>query len=82
MERAMRVVVVGGSAAGLFTSVLLARDGHDVVVLDRDPVDPATDVEAAAGSAFRATAPIVQPHVVLSLCREILLRRLPTCTTT
>jgi 2-polyprenyl-6-methoxyphenol hydroxylase-like FAD-dependent oxidoreductase len=74
----MRVVVVGGSAAGLFTSLLLARDGHEVVVLDRDPLDPAPDVETAAESAFRAAAPqIVQPHVVLSRCREILLERLP-----
>ncbi len=74
----MRVVVVGGSAAGLFTSLLLARNGHEVVVLDRDPLDPAPDVEAAAQSAFRAAAPqTVQPHVVLSRCRELLLERLP-----
>ena len=72
------MIVLGGSAAGLFTSLLLARDGHEVVVLDRDPLDPAPDVEAAAASAFRAAAPqVVQPHVVLSLCRELLLQRLP-----
>jgi 2-polyprenyl-6-methoxyphenol hydroxylase-like FAD-dependent oxidoreductase len=74
----MRVAIAGGSAAGLFTSLLLARAGHDVVLLDRDRVDPAPDVEAAAESAFRAAAPqIVQPHVVLSLCRKLLLERLP-----
>src|SRR5690349_23879328 len=72
------MIVVGGSAAGMFTSLLLARDGHEVVVLDRDPLDPAPDVETAAASAFRAAAPqVVQPHVVLSLCRELLLQRLP-----
>jgi 2-polyprenyl-6-methoxyphenol hydroxylase-like FAD-dependent oxidoreductase len=74
----MRVVVIGGSAAGLFTALLLARAGHEVVILDRDPLDPAQDVDTAAKSAFRAAAPqIVQPHVVLSLCRELLLDRLP-----
>jgi 2-polyprenyl-6-methoxyphenol hydroxylase-like FAD-dependent oxidoreductase len=74
----MRVVVVGGSAAGLFTSLLLARAGHEVVILDQDPLDPAPDVETAAEAAFRAAAPqIVQPHVVLSLCRQLLLDRLP-----
>jgi flavin-dependent dehydrogenase len=74
----MRVAIVGGSAAGLFTSLLLARAGHDVVVFDRDALDAPADVEAAADSAFRPAAPqIVQPHVVLSLCRELLLDRLP-----
>ena len=74
----MRIVIVGGSAAGMFTSLLLARAGHEVVVLDRDPLEAAPDVETAAESGFRAAAPqIVQPHVVLSLCRELLLDRLP-----
>lgn len=74
----MRVVIIGGSAAGLFTALLLARAGHEVVVLDRDPVHPAPDVESAAETAFRAAAPqIVQPHVVLALGRELLRGRLP-----
>jgi 2-polyprenyl-6-methoxyphenol hydroxylase-like FAD-dependent oxidoreductase len=31
----MRIAVVGGSLAGLFTATLLARDGHDVSVYER-----------------------------------------------
>ncbi len=74
----MRIVVVGASAAGLLASLLLARTGLDVVVLDRDPVDPAPDVESAAAVAFRPAAPqIVQPHVVLSLCHQLLRKWLP-----
>lgn len=59
----MRVVVIGGSAAGLFTSLLLARAGHEAVVLDRDPVQPAPDVESAAQLAFRAA--VAQPGVTV-----------------
>jgi 2-polyprenyl-6-methoxyphenol hydroxylase-like FAD-dependent oxidoreductase len=74
----MRIVVVGASAAGLLASLLLARARHDVVVLDQDPVDPAPDVESAAAMAFRPAAPqIVQPHVVLSLCHELVRQWLP-----
>ena len=57
----MRIVIAGGSAAGLFAALLLARAGHDVVVLDRDRLEPAPDVESAAAAAFRPAAPqIVQ----------------------
>ena len=74
----MRIIVVGGSAAGQFTALLSARAGHEVVLLDRDPMEPASDVEAAAAGAFRPAAPqVVQPHIVLPRCRLLLRRALP-----
>jgi 2-polyprenyl-6-methoxyphenol hydroxylase-like FAD-dependent oxidoreductase len=73
----MRIVVVGGSAAGQFTALLLARAGHEVVLLDRDPVEPASGIEAAA-SAFRPAVPqFVHPHNVLPRCRLLLRQTLP-----
>jgi 2-polyprenyl-6-methoxyphenol hydroxylase-like FAD-dependent oxidoreductase len=74
----VKIAVVGGSAAGLFASLLLARTGHDVVVLDREPLKLARDVESAAEVAFRPTAPqIVQPHLLMAKCRDLLMRALP-----
>jgi 2-polyprenyl-6-methoxyphenol hydroxylase-like FAD-dependent oxidoreductase len=74
----LRIVIAGGSAAGLFAALLLARAGHDVVVLDRDRLEPAPDVESAAAAAFRPSAPqIVQPHLLMARCRELLIERLP-----
>jgi 2-polyprenyl-6-methoxyphenol hydroxylase-like FAD-dependent oxidoreductase len=76
--RGVRVVVIGGSAAGLFTALVLARTGHEVTVVERDDLTPVDDLEAAAAAAYRVTAPqIVQPHVVLATCRELLRERLP-----
>ena len=43
----------GGGAAGLFAGLLLARAGHQVLVLERDFLQPAPDVESAASAAFR-----------------------------
>jgi 2-polyprenyl-6-methoxyphenol hydroxylase-like FAD-dependent oxidoreductase len=74
----MKITIIGGSAGGLFTALLLARAGHEVVVLEQDRVQPAADVESAADSAYRPTAPqIVQPHAVMARCRELIRDRLP-----
>ncbi len=42
------IVVIGGGMGGLSTALLLAGDGHDVTVLERDPAPP----PAAADSAW------------------------------
>ena len=74
----MRVTVVGAGAAGLFAALLLARGGHEVVVVEQDRLELAGDAESAARSAYRLTAPqIVQPHAVMARCRELLRQRLP-----
>src|SRR5262249_60524395 len=65
-------------AAGLFASLLLARAGHEVLVLEKDRLALAPDVEAAAALAFRSSAPhIVQPHLIMARCRQLLIERLP-----
>lgn len=42
-----RIVVVGAGVAGLSSAMLLAKDGHDVVVLERDPAPPPTSADEA-----------------------------------
>ncbi|HEY7260768.1 MAG TPA: hypothetical protein VH589_04695 [Trebonia sp.] len=68
----MKVVIAGGGATGCFATLLLARAGHEVLVLERDRLDP------AGVDVFRAGAPqLVHPHIVMPYCRELLARRLP-----
>ncbi len=74
----MKIVIAGGSAAGMFASLILARAGHRVLLLERDSLEPAPDAEAAAAKALRPGAPqIVQPHIVMAKCRDLLIEHLP-----
>src|SRR5262245_28227008 len=45
----LRAIVVGGGVGGLGSALPLARAGHRVTLLERDPIPPA----AAPGEAFR-----------------------------
>ncbi len=74
----MRITIVGAGPGGMLASLLLVRGGHEVVLLEQDRLHSAADVESAAASAYRPTAPqIVQPHAVMARCRELLRERLP-----
>jgi flavin-dependent dehydrogenase len=73
----MRVVVVGAGVAGLGSALMLARDGHDVTLLERD----ATPLPQTPDEAFewnRRGAPQVRhSHAFLARGRNVIRDRLP-----
>src|ERR671923_1702655 len=73
----MRIAIVGAGVAGLGAALALARDGNDVVVLERD----ATPLPHSPDEAFewkRKGAPQVRhSHAFLARLRNLLRDRLP-----
>jgi 2-polyprenyl-6-methoxyphenol hydroxylase-like FAD-dependent oxidoreductase len=66
------VVVCGGGPIGLIVAMMLARDGHDVTVLEGDPAEPPAD----PASAFpdwerRGVAQFQQPHNLFARFRAV-----------
>src|SRR5688500_17902385 len=47
------VLVLGGGLCGALAGMILARDGHDVTVLERDPQRPPETVEEAVAAWAR-----------------------------
>jgi len=55
--KAKKVVIVGGSLAGLFTGIVLLRLGHNVTILERTPASDLRD-QGAGISLYIALPPI------------------------
>jgi 2-polyprenyl-6-methoxyphenol hydroxylase-like FAD-dependent oxidoreductase len=72
------ITVLGAGACGLATAILLARDGDDVAVLDRDAAPVPDGVDEAWESWARAgVAQFRQPHFLQARVRQVLDRELP-----
>lgn len=67
----MRTIVVGSGPVGSFAAVMLARRGHDVLVVDRDP-GPTPDREWQRRGVMQFALPhFFRPIVRQALCEEV-----------
>jgi 2-polyprenyl-6-methoxyphenol hydroxylase-like FAD-dependent oxidoreductase len=73
----MRTVIVGGGMMGLCTAMLLADDGHEVIVLERDVHSPPQPSEAFASWERRGVNQFRLAHFFLSRFRQIIQTELP-----
>lgn len=73
-----RILVVGAGICGMGAAIMLAKDGHEVVVLERDPA-PQPDTAEAAWNTWerKGIAQFHLGHVLLAKGRDVLRRRAP-----
>ena len=74
------VIICGGSVVGLATAMMLARDGHEVTVLERDQAPAAPAGQAWDAWPRSGVAQFRQPHVLLARTRHVLDEELPGLT--
>ena len=71
------VIVVGGAVGGLATAMMLARDGHDVTVLERDPHEVRSPDEAWESWERKGVAQFRLAHYLHPRFRIVMQDELP-----
>ena len=67
-----QVAVVGAGVSGLAACVALARDGHQITLFERDPLELAADVHEAFEADRRGAPQIRHSHAFLARVRNLL----------
>ena len=73
----VKIAVIGGGVCGLLTGMLLADDGHEVVVLERDPAQPPAPTDAWEDWERNSVRQFHMGHYFLPRFRLELERELP-----
>ncbi|MFB7293758.1 NAD(P)/FAD-dependent oxidoreductase [Actinacidiphila glaucinigra] len=73
-----KIVIIGAGPIGLMTGAILARDGHSVMLLDRDAAAPRFDADSDWSAWERAgVSQFRQPHLIQPKWREVVDREIP-----
>ena len=72
-----RIVVCGAGVNGLTTAMMLAKDGHEVTVLERDAAPPPDPAEAWDAWERRGVGQFRLPHFLLPGFRKVIDAELP-----
>lgn len=73
----MKIVVAGGGICGLAAGMMLADDGHQVTVLERDDAPPSADAMDASSWERRSVAQFGLPHWMVPRGTSIIRESLP-----
>ena len=77
----MKIVLAGGGIIGLSAAMLLARDGQEVVVIERDPAPLADPTVAWDDWDHRGVTQVRMAHHFASRFRVLVERELPMSST-